>query len=130
MKDQLLDENFEKSPTHWNPTQDEKTLALVSHLGVLAGFIIPFGNIILPLILWQTQKDKSEYVSYHSKESLNFQITMMIGYIVSAILIFVFIGIFLMFALAIVSLVFTIIAAIKANEGIAYEYPFNLRLIK
>lgn len=130
MEDQLLDDNYDNRPAHWNPSQDEKTLGLLSHIGTLAGSIIPFGNVILPLVLWLTQKDKSDFVAYHSKESLNFQITMSIGYIIGIILVFALVGIFVLIALGIFALVVTIIATIKASNGEAYEYPINLRLVK
>lgn len=130
MEDQLLDDSFDNVPVNWNPTQDEKTLALLSHIGTLAGGVVPFGNIILPLVLWLTQKDKSDYVAYHSKESLNFQITMMIIYIASAILIFVVVGIPLLIAAAIFGIVVTIIATIKASNGEPYQYPINFRFVK
>jgi len=124
MEDQLLDDTFDQTPTHWNPTQDEKTLALISHIGTLvAGFIVP-------LVIWLTQKDKSDYVTYHGKESLNFQITMFIIIMASVILTFVVVGIFLLIAAGIFNLVVVIIATVKASEGEAYKYPINLRLIK
>lgn len=130
MEDQLLDDNYNNHPTDWNPSQDEKTLGLLAHIGTLAGGVIPFGNVILPLVLWLTQKDKSDFVAYHSKESLNFQITMTIGYLIGGILIFVLVGFFVLIALAIFALTVTIIATIKASNGESYEYPINLRLVK
>lgn len=126
---ELLDENLVNHPEHWNPNSDEKTLALFSHLGGVAGNIIPFGNILLPLIIWQTQKEKSPFVTHHSKNALNFQITMMIALIISAILIFVIVGIFLVIGIAIFSLVVSIIAAIKASNGENYQYPFSFKFV-
>ena len=112
------------------PTQDEKNMAMFCHLGAFAGFIIPFGSIIAPLVIWLVKKDQSEYVDYHGKEALNFQITMMLAVIVSFMLIFVLIGFPLLFGLLIFNVVIVIIAAIKANEGEKYQYPFALRMIK
>ena len=111
-------------------TQDDKTMGMLCHLAALAGFIIPFGAIIGPLIVWLMKKDQSPFIDHHGKEALNFQITMAIGFLISFVLIFVVIGIFLIIGLAIFSLVMIIIAAIKANEGESYQYPVNLRLIK
>jgi uncharacterized Tic20 family protein len=126
-EEQLLDD--ERGSYPGEPTQDEKTLGLVAHLGTLAGGVVPFGNIVLPLVLWQTQKDKSQYVSVHAKEALSFQITMTLAYIVAAIMIFIVVGIFLLIGLAIFSLVVTIIAAIKASNGEYYKYPINYEFI-
>ena len=110
--------------------KDERLWATLSHLGVIAGFIIPFGNIIAPLVIWLVQREKSAYVDEHAKEALNFQITVTIAAIACFILIFVFIGILLLAALGIFSLVVSIIAAIKANQGESYTYPVSLQLVK
>lgn len=70
------------------------------------------------------------FVDDQGKEALNFQITVAIAMIVSMILMLVLIGVVLMFLVGIAALAFTIIAAIKANEGQYYRYPFTLRLVK
>jgi hypothetical protein len=109
--------------------QDERTYAMLAHLSALAGFIIPFGNIIGPVVVWSIYKDKSSYVDFHGKQSINFQITISIAYIISFILIFVLIGILFLAVLGILSLVFTIIAGIKANNNESYKYPFSFTFI-
>ncbi len=112
-------------------SKDDKTMAMFCHLAAFAGLVIPLvGNIIGPLVIWQMKKDQSSYIDFHGKESVNFQITMAIGFFISFILTFVIIGIFLMFGLGIFNLVIIIIAAIKANDGERYQYPFNFRFIK
>lgn len=111
-------------------SQDDKTMGMLCHLVAFAGLIIPFGSLIGPLVIWQMKKEQSEYIDYHGKESLNFQITMAIGFFISFILMFVVIGFFLVVGLAIFELVVIIIAAIKANEGVRYQYPINFRFIK
>lgn len=103
---------------------------MLCHLSALSGFIIPFGSLIGPLVVWQIKKNQYPIVDDQGKEALNFQITVTLAAIASAILIVLLIGIFLLIAVGIASLVFTIIAAIKANNGETYRYPFALRLIK
>lgn len=103
---------------------------MLCHLSALSGFIIPFGSLIGPLVVWQIKKNQYPIVDDQGKEALNFQITITLAAIVSAILIVLLVGIFLLIAVGIASLVFTIIAAIKANSGETYRYPFCLRLIK
>lgn len=103
---------------------------MLCHLSALSGFIIPFGSLLGPLVVWQIKKNQYPIVDDQGKEALNFQITVTLAAIVSAILIVLLIGIFLLIAVGIASLVFTIIAAIKANNGETYRYPFTLRLIK
>ena len=112
-----------------DPSQ-ERNWAMLAHLSALAGFIIPLGNIIGPLVIWLIKKDESEFVSDQGKEALNFQISVTIYMIVSAILIVIVIGIFLLIAIGIFMLVMIIIAAVKASSGEKYRYPFTIRLIK
>jgi uncharacterized protein len=96
----------------------------------LAGLVIPFGNIIGPLVVWLMKKNEIPFVDDQGKESLNFQITIAIALVVSFLLVFVLVGFLLLPAVGIFGLVFTIIAGIKANEGQTYRYPFAIRLIK
>jgi uncharacterized Tic20 family protein len=105
------------------PTSEEKTMAILSHiLCIVAGFLAP-------LIIYLVKKD-SPYVTAHAKESLNFQLTLVIAYIISFILVFVIIGIFLIWLIALANLVLVIIATIRASENKLYKYPFSIRFIK
>ena len=88
-----------------------------------------FKNVIAPLVIWQIKKDTMPFASEQAKESLNFQITVLIAASISAILIVILVGIFLLFAVGIAAIILTIIAGVKANEGVAYRYPFTLRLV-
>ena len=110
--------------------RDERMWGMLCHLSAFAMFIIPFaGNIIGPLIIYLIKKDEYSFVEDQGKESLNFQITVTILLLVSALLVIIGIGVLLLFAIGIASLVFTIIAAIKANEGEFYRYPWSIRFI-
>ncbi|QNP42209.1 DUF4870 domain-containing protein [Lysobacter solisilvae (ex Woo and Kim 2020)] len=102
---------------------------MLAHLSSLAGFFIPFGNVIGPLIVWLIKKDTMPFVADQGKEALNFNITVAIAAIISGILIFVVIGFLLLAVVAVGWLVLTILACIEANKGVAYRYPFTLRLI-
>jgi uncharacterized Tic20 family protein len=88
------------------------------------------GNIVGPLIIWLIKRDEMSFVSDQGREALNFNISMTIYMMVAGVLIFVLIGIPLMIVLGIAWLVLTILAAVKANEGVAYRYPLTLRLVK
>jgi uncharacterized Tic20 family protein len=111
-------------------TKDDRTFGMLCHLVALAGCVIPFGNIIGPLVIWLIKKDQSAFVNDQGKESLNFQISLTIYGIVSAILIFVLIGILTSIVLGIFWLIMIIMASVKANEGIAYRYPLTIRFLK
>lgn len=107
------------------------TWAMICHLlGLCALIGIPFGNIIGPLVVWMIKRKEFEFVDEQGKEALNFQIAMTVYGLIAFILIFVFIGWLLLFALAIADIVFIIIAAMKANDGVSYRYPYIFRLIK
>jgi len=110
-------------------SQDERMWAMLCHLSTLSGFIIPFGNIIGPLVIWLTKKEGSVLIDDQGKEALNFQISMTIYSFVAAISIMCFIGIVLLPAVMIVDVVFTIIACIKANSGEFYRYPLSIRFV-
>jgi uncharacterized Tic20 family protein len=103
---------------------------MIAHLSAFAGFVVPLGNIIGPLVIWLARRDQSAFVAAQAKEALNFNISVVIGGILCAVLVFVFIGILLGVALFIAWLAMTIIAAIKASEGVDYRHPVSLRLVK
>jgi uncharacterized Tic20 family protein len=106
------------------PTSDEKTMALLSHiLTIVAWFIAP-------LIIYLLRKDESTFVAEHAKESLNFQITMLVFYVISGILVLLLIGLLFIWILSIVNLILVVVATIKAGEGKLYKYPINFRIIK
>ena len=116
----ILDQMEEPYP----PTQDEKTLALLSHvLTLVVGFMAR-------LIIYLVKKDESPFVREHAAESLNFQISMTIYAIGAAILIFVVIGIFLLIGIGLAAFVLVILATIKASEGKEFKYPLTIRLVK
>lgn len=111
-------------------SKDSLNMGMLCHLLALSGFIIPFGNILGPLIIWLLKKDTDPYVDEQGKESVNFQISVAIYAIVCLVLMLVVIGIFLFAIVAIGALVLTIIGTIKASKGEPWKYPLTIRLIK
>ncbi|HEX9974544.1 MAG TPA: DUF4870 domain-containing protein, partial [bacterium] len=103
--------------------RDENLWAMLCHISAFAGFLMPFGNIIAPLIIWLIKKDEYPLVSDQGKEAINFQITLTIYLFASAILIILVIGIPLLIGLVFFGFIVTVIAAIKASEGERYRYP-------
>lgn len=111
-------------------TPEQKQMGLILHLSQLANvFLFPVG-IILPIVLWQTQKEKMPALDAHGKMVTNFMISMTIYFFVSFILAFVLIGFLLIPVLAILGIVFPIIGAIKANNGEFWEYPLTIKFLK
>ena len=109
---------------------ESRMWAMLAHLSALSGFVIPFGNIIGPLVIWLVKRDEMSFVNDQAREALNFNISMTLYMVVAGILILALIGIPLMIVLGIAWLVLVILAAVKANEGTAYRYPLTLRLVK
>jgi uncharacterized protein len=109
--------------------QEEKTWGMLAHLTSLSGLIIPFGSLLGPLVVWLVKKDTMPFVADQGKEALNFNITVAIAAIVSGVLTLVLIGFLLLAVVAVGWLVLTILATIEANKGVAYRYPFTLRLV-
>lgn len=113
------------------PGSDARMWAMIAHLAGFLGYFLPvIGSLIGPLIVWQLKKDLHPYVDEQGKEALNFQITVMIAGLICALLMLVVIGFLLIWVVIVGAIVLMIIAAIKANEGVPYRYPFCLRLIK
>lgn len=112
-------------------SKEEQNWAMFCHLAALSGFVIPLGNVLGPLIVWLIKKDTMPLVDQHGKEAINFQITVLIAFMVCVVLAFVLIGFALMFVVGIGALILTIVAAVKISNGqYDYKYPFAIRLIK
>ncbi len=96
-------------------SSDVRMWNVLCHATALAGFFVPWaGHILGPLIVWLAKRNDSPEINEHGKESLNFQISMLIYNVIAAVL----------------CLVLVIIASIKASEGKFYRYPLAIRLIK
>ncbi|MBX9891583.1 MAG: DUF4870 domain-containing protein [Chitinophagaceae bacterium] len=108
-------------PDNYSPTQDERNLSLIVHL---VTFVSSF---IAPLIIYLVKKDESKFIAAHAKESLNFQITVVI---IGVLLFISIVGILLLWILGLAAAVLVIVATIKASDGKPYRYPFSIRLIK
>lgn len=139
---------------------NENTNAFLIHISAFAGFIFPFGSIILPLILWQSLKTRSQFLDEQGKEAVNFNISYALYiFIISLTAIPLFLGrifrngwnhdhshwdwsfdigdLFGIFGFAsfagiigLIQLALIILAAVKANKGEAYKYPFTIKFIK
>jgi uncharacterized Tic20 family protein len=120
---------------------EERQWAMFAHLSALAGGLLTsavggWGFFIGPLVIWLMKKETMPFVADQAKEALNFNITVSAIFLILLILSFLTLGIgFLitapvMFIIGIAALVFIIIAAIKANDGIRYRYPLTVRLVK
>ena len=105
------------------PSNDDKNIATVTHLGGTVFSFIP------ALIVWILKKDDSVYIADQAKEALNFQITVLIAQFIAGVLAIILIGFLLMGIIWLVNVVLCVIAAISSSKGETYRYPFCLRLI-
>jgi len=109
-----------------NPlVQQDKTIAILVHIGGL------FTSWVVPLVLYLMKKSSNDVFStHHSREALNFQLTLLVVYFVCFILSFVLIGLFFFWIAMLGNLVLSIMAAVKASNGNDYRYPMTIRFIK
>lgn len=118
-------------PISSGPPKAERDWAVICHLAAFTGLILPYVGIVIgPLVVWLLKKDGMPFVDDQGREAVNFQITIFIAGLVCMVLVWVLIGFALLAALALFDVIVTVIAAIRASEGVAYRYPVNLRLIK
>lgn len=117
------------SETQRTLTPDERNWGMLCHLSIFSGLLIPLGSILAPLIIWLLKREEMPFVNYNGKEALNFQITYVIGFLISAALTSILIGFLMMAVLAVAWVILTIIASVKASKGEYYRYPAILRLI-
>ncbi|QEY59866.1 DUF4870 domain-containing protein [Pseudomonas sp. C27(2019)] len=125
-----MDKHGSVTPEQPQLSQEAKLWAMVTHFAAFAAFLIPFGNIIGPVVAWQLKKDFHPFVAQNGKEAVNFQITIGIAAFIGIMLIFVGIGVFVLPVLGVYWIAMTIIGGVKANNGVAYRYPMTLRFIK
>lgn len=102
------------------PTDEEKQMAMFCHLGSL------IGGFVIPLVIWMMKKEESRFIDRHGKEALNFNISLVIYYLVGGI---VTCGL-IVFVLAPLAIWWCIAAGLAANKGEFYEYPMTIRFIK
>ena len=107
------------------PQRDRETnqWAMFIHFSILAGWIVPIGGLIVPILIWQMKKDELPGIVPHAHIVLNWIVTSLVYALICFILTFVLIGILGFIALGIATVIFAIIGGIKANEGEVWEYP-------
>jgi uncharacterized protein len=117
------------APTPSTPS-DVRTWCVLCHASALLGLFFHFlGHILGPLIIWLLKRGDSPEIDRYGKESLNFQISMLIYDAVAAILCVILIGIPILIGLWVLNTVLVIIASVKAGQGEFYRYPFTIRFI-
>ncbi len=128
-------------------TEDERQMGLFLHLSALANMIIPFAGYVLPIVIWQTQKENMPAIESHGKEAVNWMISSFIYSISLVVLliigiVFLFsdvvvlgglllgVSFLLLMALSLANIFYAVYAGVKANNGEYWEYPLNIRFLK
>lgn len=110
--------------------RQDKQLIVLTHLSQLITLLIGFGSLIVPLILWNTNRNKVYQMDEHGKNILNFQISILIySLICIPLILFIGLGLLGLFVIGIIALVFPIVNAIKASNGEIPKYPLSLSFI-
>lgn len=110
--------------------KEERTWGMLCHISALAGFVIPFGNIIGPLIIYSMKKEEYPFVADQGRESLNFQISVMVYLLMAFLLLLLVFGILFIIVIPVLSFILTVIASVRANDGEYYRYPLCIHFIK
>lgn len=118
------------APAPESISSDERQMAMFCHLASLAGYVVPFGNIFGPLVLWLMKRETMPFVNGEGRESVNFQISMTIYMLVAAILCFFCIGVPILIGLMIFDIVVVVLACVESSKGSAYKYPLCIRFIE
>jgi uncharacterized Tic20 family protein len=107
-----------------------RTWGMACHLASLSRFVIPFGSIIGPLIVWQAKKNEFAFVDDQGKEAVNFNLSWFIWEVLAAVSIVALVGFLVLPVLLIADLILVVVASIRANDGEAYRYPMTIRFFK
>ena len=108
-----------------------KNMAMLCHLIAFGGFLLPFGNIIGPVIVWMTNKAGSDFVNEHGKASVNFQMSLTIFFVISTVLILLIgpIAIAIIAGLVLYAVVMIIVNSVKAHNGEDGEYSITITFL-
>ena len=122
------DQNPSTTPPQALSPSDERLWATLTHVSALIGILVGAGFIgwLGPLIIFLVLRDRSAFVADHAKTTLNFQITMLIAAVVAVFLWIVLVGFLITAAIYVLTIVFSIIAAVAASRGERYRYPLSI----
>ena len=110
--------------------REDRQLLVITHLSQLVTLVTGFGSLIIPLILWVTQKDRVHEMDAHGKNIVNFQLSIIVYSIICIPLVLLLgLGLLGLFIIGIIALVFPVINAIKASNGETPKYPLSLNFI-
>ena len=120
-------ESYESDPSGYD--RDARLWGMFLHLSFFAGYAVPVFGLVAPILIWQMKKDELPGIDRHGKNMVNWLISLAIYSIVGVLLCFIVIGIPMLIMLAILSILFPLVAGIKANNGEVWRYPMSIRFL-
>ncbi len=111
-------------------SETERNWSMLCHLSAFAGFFFPFGGVLGPLICWLSRKDDSSWVNINGRNSLNFELSILLYMVLAAPLCIIIVGFPIIFALGTLKVICIIIASIKASKGELFRYPLVIPFIQ
>jgi uncharacterized Tic20 family protein len=111
-------------------SETERNWSMLCHLSSFAGFFFPFGGVLGPLICWLSRKDDSQWVNINGRNSINFQLSVLLYMVLAIPLCFIIVGFPIIFVLVTLKVICVIIASIKASKGELFRYPFVIPFIQ
>ena len=110
--------------------RDERQWAMYIHLSMLSGLVLPLAGFVVPIVLWQLKRVELPGVDAHGKVAANWMLSLVIYTVLSVALAFLYVGIPLLVALGVVTIVFPIMGGVKANNGELWPYPLSIRFFR
>ncbi|RME94004.1 MAG: DUF4870 domain-containing protein, partial [Verrucomicrobia bacterium] len=104
--------------------------AMILHLSVFAGYIVPLAGLVAPIVIWQVKKSQLPGIDIHGKIVLNWILSLILYVVIGLILSLVVVGIFVLIAAGVCAIVFPIVGGIKANNGEVWHYPLSIRFFR
>jgi uncharacterized protein len=111
-------------------TDSERNWAMFCHLSAFAGFFFPFGGIVGPLVCWLSKRDESVWVYVNGRDSLNFQLSILLYMTLAIPLCFIIIGIPIIGVLVMLKVICIIIGSVRAARGELFRYPLSIPFIQ
>lgn len=119
----------EEMAPEYDVSSDERTWAILAHASAFAGFFVPFGNILGPLVVWLIKREESQFVDANGKQALNFQITWTVIIVFALFSLLVGVGLVLVPIVALAWVILVVLATVRASENEVYDYPLTVDLV-
>jgi len=127
--DAIPESDADDGTVDYEVSSSDRTWGVLVHAAAFVGLVVPFGNILAPLIIWAIKKEDSRFVDDNGKQAINFQITWTVLLFLVGLTIFIVIGLVLVPLVALAWVILVIIAIIRASNEKVYDYPLTLDLI-